>query len=70
MFKNINIKGACVLRRIIGKKVKILYGPAAVMKELYLKNSHWETGKTRYNNDFRVRRPAFYTEKALVTSDD
>ncbi|MDK2965213.1 MAG: hypothetical protein PWP53_825 [Lacrimispora sp.] len=39
-------KGACeILRRIIGKRVKVPYGPAAVYAEQG-SISHWETGKT------------------------
>ena len=38
-------KGACeILRRIIGKRVKVPYGPAAVSAEQG-SMEHWETGK-------------------------
>lgn len=50
--------------------MKIPYGPAAVLDELYLNLCHWETGKTRYDADARVRIPAFYIRIHTVTSDD
>ncbi len=58
-----------ILRRIIGKRVKIPYGPAAVSVEQG-SIDHWETGKRNCCEEAKVRRPAFHVAMYSVTSDD